>query len=71
MSLQGTGARAAGTTGPAGTGQSAEEAEGEVTIDLRAHEHPAARIVLHDFAGHPFQIDLSRSLARLLQNLIK
>jgi len=70
MSLQGTGARVAGTTGSVGTGQSADEAGGEVTIDLRAAGRApvlagtASRIVVHDFAGHPFQIDLSRSLAR-------
>jgi glycosyltransferase involved in cell wall biosynthesis len=69
MSLQGTGAQATGTTGSTGTGESAEEADGEV-IDLRAtaraphRSGTAARIVVHDFAGHPFQIDLSRALAR-------
>ena len=77
MSLQGTGARATGTTGSADTGQTARgaaragEPVDDVTIDLRARAglaprfvHGAPRIVVHDFAGHPFQIDLSRALAR-------
>src|SRR5580658_5441828 len=35
------------------------------TGDLsRRQEHASLRIVVHDYAGHPFQFDLSRELAR-------
>lgn len=63
MSLQGTGARAAGATSSVDTGPSAAESDEDIAIDLRARTSRPLRIVVHDFAGHPFQIDLSRALA--------
>ncbi len=33
------------------------------TIDLRELRGRPLRVVIHDFAGHPFQVELSRSLA--------
>lgn len=53
MSLQEKDAGWASLTDPAGA-----------PAVLRANGEGALRVLVHDFAGHPFQIDLSRSLAQ-------
>jgi colanic acid biosynthesis glycosyl transferase WcaI len=48
--------------GPRGT--SLSEAPGPTDVTVVDRPRRALRVLVHDFAGHPFQIDLSRALAR-------
>lgn len=56
MGVQATSGSAGSMAASTTTARANSPAEGRV--------EPALRILVHDFAGHPFQVDLSRALAR-------